>query len=190
MIKRIGQLSILLVTYISITIALLIVLIGSFILIDHFRCKAQYSIQKIERAYHRNEEYFQAAVSYLQGIDTTDFQEQGIKKPVITIGKPHELPNDSVYKYSVFSTSATSVTISDREMNSTLDDLFRNTDLTSIWQTNTAESPSIFFKFSALSGLVFSPSGNAPVDSFDASMVYSYERINDNWFYWVGAWDD
>ncbi|MEA4949372.1 MAG: hypothetical protein VB034_09490 [Eubacteriales bacterium] len=190
MIKRIGQVSVLLVTYISISIVLLILLVGSFILIDHFRYKAQYSIQKIERAYHRNEESFQAAVSYLQGIDTTDFQKEGIERPVITIQKSDELPNDTIYKYSVFSTSATSVTISNREMNSTLDDLFRNTDLTSIWQTNAAESPSIFFNFSVLAGLVFSPSGHAPIDSFDASMVYSYERINDNWFYWAGTWPD
>lgn len=190
MIKRIGQVGILLVTYIGITIALLIVLIGSFLLIDHLRYEAQYSYQKIERAYHRNEESFQATVAYLQSIDVTDFQKESVDKPVITIREPDVLPNDPVYKYSVLSTSAASVTISDREMNSTLDDLFRNTDLTYIWQTDAAESPSIFFKFSALAGLVFSPSGNAPVNSFNASMVYSYERINDNWFYWISTWPD
>lgn len=190
MFKRVGQLGLLLIIYISIFIVLIIALIGSFFLFHHVKYETQFSNQRIERTFHRYETPFQVVVSFIQNVDVSIHQKESIDKPYIAIQKPYALPKDSIYKYSVITTSVDSIEITSHEINATLDDLFHNTDLISIRQTNATGSPSIYFVFSALAGVVFSPSGDAPLDLFDASMVYSYERINDYWFYWIGDWPD
>jgi hypothetical protein len=191
MIKQAGKAGLLLFVEIGLAIIFLIVIIVGMFLFQYTANKVQFSYKNIERSFRDNTSSFTTLAEFISQEDLSLYQHDGSADvPYITIAKPKSLPEDSIYMYSVTAESVSTHEIPDLKANAAIGDLFRNTDLFYIRQTKSSESRSIYLLFSALAGLVFSPSGDIPTDGFDYSMIYTYERIDDHWFYWTGVWSD
>jgi len=143
----------------------------------------QNSMPKIEKVFKENAEAFCTVQTFIDNFDLTPYEKEANARPSISIIRPDTLPESSKYAGWIFTNKTYDLIIDDDTVNTALDQLFRDVAVVDITQTNDESTRSIYFYITYNVGLVHSKSGDVPTDYPD-EMGYTFQRINDNWFYW------
>ena len=146
------------------------------------------SRHSIIAAYKRHTDAFQQICTYMDATDISAYPKGDSKLPNITIRRK-SVNNVATYYAYVNADQNYELNIEDENVRRDLDELFQKTSLQYIVQTKDADSRSAYFGFNGNRGVVFSRSGFEPADQ-PVESIYSYQRINDYWFYWIGTSED
>ena len=146
------------------------------------------SRQTIISTYKNNADAFDQIRGYLDNCDLSAYRKEDAELPNIIIRREYA---DSKPEYSVYVNADQNyeLKIEDESVQRSLDALLQKTSIQYIVQKNNTKNRNVYFGFKGNRGIVFSRSGIEPDDSSDNS-VHRYKRINDNWFYWIGTWED
>jgi hypothetical protein len=164
-------------------IVLAVLSIGTLFFESSVKSEMQYSMAKVEKIYTENEVAFSAVQTYIGNFDLSPYKIKTTDRPYFSILRPNTLPEDSKYTGWITTNKTIDVIIDDDTVNTALDQLFRSVGIIDIIQTNDESARSIYFYITHSVGLVHSKSGDVPADYPD-EMGYTFQRINDNWFYW------
>lgn len=145
------------------------------------------SRHSILAAYKNNANAFDQICGYLDNCDISAYQKEDAELPKIMIRREYA-DNKAGYSVYVNADQNYELKIEDETVRRALNTLFQETDIQYVYQKNT-DGRTVYFEFKGNRGVSFSRSGMEPDDS-SGSSIYSYKRINDNWFYWVGTWED
>jgi hypothetical protein len=157
--------------------------VGTLLFILNAQRESQNSMAKIENVFKENAEAFYTVQTYIDNFDLTPYEKESAVSPSISIIHPDTLPESSKYAGWIFTNKTYDLIIDDDTVNAALDQLFRGVAVVDITQTNDESARSIYFYITYSVGLVHSKSGDVPTDYPD-DMGYTFQRINDNWFYW------
>lgn len=164
-------------------IVLAVLSIGTSFFKSSVENEMQYSKVKVEQIYTENEEAFCAVQNYIDNFDLSPYKTKATDRAYFSIIRPDTLPQDSKYTGWITTNKTFDLIIDDDTVNAALDQIFRSVRIIDIIQTNNESARSIYFYISHSVGLVHSKSGDVPTDYPD-EMGYTFQRINDNWFYW------
>jgi hypothetical protein len=165
-----------------------IALVGIVVLISE-NDTLQYPKHRVAGIYSKYAESFETVRKHIDNIDFSVYPDDAVNAPRVTIFSPEELPDFPLYTEVISADWDYEIEIDDDAVNCALDDLFRNANVIYIQQTRNADTRSVYFNILSTVGLVYSRNGEPPTDTH-SDMIYSYKRIDDNWFYWRGTWPD
>ena len=139
-------------------------------------------------AYKNNANAFGQIRGYLDSCDISAYRKEDAELPNIIIRREFTA-NEVGYSVYVNADQNYELKIEDEMVRHSLDVLFQKTNIQYIVQKNNTKNRSVYFGFKGNRGIVFSRNGIIPDDS-PGNSNFRYKRTNDNWFYWVGTWDD
>ena len=146
------------------------------------------SRHSIIAAYKNNVDAFDRICGFLDNSDISAYRKEDTELPNIIIRREFTA-NEVGYSVYMNADQNYELKVEDETVRHALDTLFHKTSIQYIVQKNNTKNRNVYFGFKGNRGIVFSRSGVDPDDS-PVNSIYKYKRINDNWFYWVGTWDD
>jgi len=146
------------------------------------------SRHSIIATYKSHTDAFDQIRAYIDASDLSAYPKDDGKLPNFIIRRESVNNEATCYAY-VNADQHYALDIEDENVRRALDMLFQKTKLQYIVQTKDAANRSVYFGYKGNRGVVFSRSGFEPADQ-PVESIYSYKRINDYWFYWVGPSED